>query len=467
MSEIEEKATEVPERKVSEQEITEQEADSLGAAEAAFSKECAQTENAAKNRHENIWLAKVGLMIFLTFSCCVLIFFAVYRYRDFANSWGKIMKIAQPIIMGLVLAYLLNPVMRSVERGCLRLFGSRMKSEQKAEKFARMLGIVAAIVFLIFVITVLIMMVVPGLINSISSLVDSGSGYMVHFLDLLDQGILGHFEVTEVVAKYLTMLAGYVQDWAETELLPQVQNYVAQVTGGVISALKALLNFIIGIIVAVYVMMIKEQLVGQSKKLVFAVFRPRNANIIVEIARKANEVFGGFIIGKLIDSAIIGVIAYIGCAILKIPDALLVSVIIGVTNIIPVFGPFIGAVPCLLIVVIQSPWHALYLLIFIVVLQQVDGNIIGPKILGNSTGLSSFWVMFAILIGGGLFGFLGMLLGIPIFAMLYYILRRLVNYGLRKRRLPESTESYVKASAVDIDAHALVYEDAPKKKKRR
>ena len=151
-------------------------------------------------------------------------------------------------------------------------------------------------------------------------------------------------------------------------------------------------------------------------------------------------------------------IAYFGCLILRIPSSVLVAVIIGVTNVIPVFGPFIGAIPSLLIVVIQNPWHALYLLIFIVVLQQVDGNIIGPKILGSSTGLSTFWVMFAILIGGGMFGFLGMLLGVPTFAVIYYIVRRVVNYALRKKKLPEDTMDYTKTTGVDTKNNKLKYE---------
>ena len=174
-----------------------------------------------------------------------------------------------------------------------------------------------------------------------------------------------------------------------------------------------------------------------------------------------------FIFGKIVDSAIIGVICYVGCLILHIPDSILVAVIIGVTNIIPVFGPFIGAVPSLLLVVIQSPIHALYLLIFIIVLQQVDGNIIGPKILGNSTGLSAFWVMFAILIGGGLFGFFGMLLGVPVFAMIYYIIRRLVNHSVKKKNLPTVTDMYVNASAVDERTGQVRYYEAVEKKKRK
>ena len=213
--------------------------------------------------------------------------------------------------------------------------------------------------------------------------------------------------------------------------------------------------------------MIKERLIGQSKKAIYAIFKPRQGNIIIETMHKADEIFGGFIIGKIIDSAIIGVICYVGCSILHIPDAVLVAVIVGVTNIIPVFGPFIGAIPSLLLVVVQSPWHALYLLIFIIILQQVDGNIIGPKILGSSTGLSSFWVMFAILIGGGLFGFLGMLLGVPVFAMIYYIVQRLVNHSIRKRQLPEATDAYVDVKSVDLSTGSLVHYEASTSKKKK
>ena len=232
----------------------------------------------------------------------------------------------------------------------------------------------------------------------------------------------------------------------------------SQISTGVISVVRGLFNFIIGIIVMVYVMSIQETLAGQSKKIIYAVCKPKTGNIIIETIRKTNEIFGGFISGKIIDSLIIGVIAYFGCLILRIPSSVLVAVIIGVTNVIPVFGPFIGAIPSLLIVVIQSPWHALYLLIFIVVLQQVDGNIIGPKILGSSTGLSTFWVMFAILIGGGMFGFLGMLLGVPTFAVIYYIVKRVVNYALRKKKLPEDTRDYTKTTGVDTKNNKLKYE---------
>ena len=276
------------------------------------------------------------------------------------------------------------------------------------------------------------------------------------FINMIKHGNFGDSKIAELASTGLQNATDYIENYATEKLIPEAQKYVAQITTGVISVVRGLLNFIIGIIVMVYVMSIQETLAGQSKKIIYAVCKPKTG--IIETLRKTNEIFGGFISGKIIDSLIIGVIAYFGCLILRIPSSVLVAVIIGVTNVIPVFGPFIGAIPSLLIVVIQSPWHALYLLIFIVVLQQVDGNIIGPKILGSSTGLSTFWVMFAILIGGGMFGFLGMLLGVPTFAVIYYIVRRVVNYALRKKKLPEDTMDYTKTTGVDTKNNKLKYE---------
>lgn len=422
-----------------------------------------KSKTGKNHRKENMWLFKVGLTAFLTIACAILFFFAVYRYKGFASGWGRLLKAGEPIIIGLVLAYLLNPVLKSTEKIFFRLLSPRMKSEKSAKKLARVLGIVVSILFLLSIFTLFIAAVGPTVVASITGLVEYGSEYLKNFIDMTEHGFFGNFELTEVLTTYLTKVIDYAQKWAEDTLLPQVQGYIGQVTSGVISVLRVFFNFIVGIIVAVYVMAIQEQLIGQSKKLLFALFKPKTGNMIVQIVRKADSIFGGFILGKIIDSAIIGVICYVGCLILRIPDAMLVAVIIGVTNIVPVFGPFIGAVPALILVVIQSPWHALYLFIFILVLQQVDGNIIGPKILGNSTGLSSFWVMFAILIGGSLFGFFGMLLGVPTFAMIYYLLRRFVNHRIRRRGLPAQTSDYLEASGVDEAAHRLTYPEKPEK----
>ena len=405
-----------------------------------------QTQEKEKmdGRRENVHLAKIGLMVFITFVCCILFFFSVLRYQGFANGWHKVISAAQPIIIGLVLAYLLNPVMKFLERHLYKLLKDRAKTDGKAKKMARVFAIAGAIIFMIAVIVLLIAAIVPSVTDSIMGIVDTLPTNVANLVKMMQEGRLGNYEVADTIGDALTKLTDYVENWATQTLLPQARTYLIQITSGVINMVKAMFNFVIGIIVAVYVLMIKERLIGQSKKVIYAIFKPRQGNIIVETMHKADDIFGGFIIGKIIDSAIIGVICYVGCSILRIPDTMLVSVIIGVTNIIPLFGPFIGAIPALLLVVIQSPWHALYLLIFIIVLQQVDGNIIGPKILGDSTGLTSFWVMFAILIGGGMFGFLGMLLGVPVFALIYYIMRRLVNHGVAKKHFSVRTADYVK-----------------------
>ena len=410
-----------------------------------------QTQEKEKldGRRENVHLAKIGLMVFITFVCCILFFFSVLRYQGFANGWHKVISAAQPIIIGLVLAYLLNPVMKFLERHLYKLLKDRAKTDGKAKKMARVFAIAGAIIFMIAVIVLLIAAIVPSVTDSIMGIVDTLPTNVANLVKMMQEGRLGNYEVADTIGDALTKLTDYVENWATQTLLPQARTYLIQITSGVINMVKAMFNFVIGIIVAVYVLMIKERLIGQSKKVIYAIFKPRQGNIIVETMHKADDIFGGFIIGKIIDSAIIGVICYVGCSILRIPDTMLVSVIIGVTNIIPLFGPFIGAIPALLLVVIQSPWHALYLLIFIIVLQQVDGNIIGPKILGDSTGLTSFWVMFAILIGGGMFGFLGMLLGVPVFALIYYIMRRLVNHGVAKKHFSVRTADYVKVEKID------------------
>lgn len=400
---------------------------------------------------------RIGITAFVTFVCCILFFFIILRYKGFADTWKKIISTAQPIIIGLILAYLLNPVMKFFESHLLKFLKPHMKSERKAKKTARALGVTGAILFLLVIIGLLIAAIVPSVINSIISLADTLPGNVQSFISWIDGQSFGDTEVTNMIGDCMTKATDFVENWFRNTFLPQANTFITEITSGVISFVKGILNFIIGIIVAVYVMMIKETLTGQSKKIIYSVCNPKTGNIIIEMVRKSNEIFGGFVTGKILDSAIIGVICYIGCLILKMPDSILIAVIVGCTNVIPFFGPFIGAIPALLLVVIQSPIHALYLLIFIIVLQQVDGNIIGPKILGDSTGLSSFWVMFAILIAGGMWGFAGMVLGVPVFAVIYYIIRRLVAYALKKKQLPTETTKYVHMTHVDEKHNSLQY----------
>ena len=231
---------------------------------------------------------------------------------------------------------------------------------------------------------------------------------------------------------------------------------MSSLTEGVIGVVNGLIDVLIGFIVAIYLLFGKEKFLGQGRKIVYAFNTPRRANIILHLAAKTNKTFSGFIIGKLIDSAIIGVLCFIGLSILKMPYTLLVSVIVGVTNVIPVFGPYIGAIPSTILILLVDPMKGLYFVIFIFLLQQLDGNVIGPMILGDSTGLSAFWVMFAILIGGGLFGLVGMIVGVPTFAVIYYIIKMLIQQKLEQKKLPIETENYNEKNYVGEDGAFVV-----------
>lgn len=401
---------------------------------------------------------RIALVTFVTFCCCTLFFFVIYRYQGFAVYWQKLMKILQPIIIGFIVAYLINPVMVFIEKYLMLFFEPRMKSKKKAKKAARSIGTAGALLFLLLIIFLLLDMMIPELIKSVQNMMVSLPAEVNSFSAWIKGTLAEDSQLADMLGSSLVKVTNFLENFLQDHLLPQVNTYIASITSGVISAVKVLFNFIIGLIIAVYVLMSKETFIGQGKKLVYTIFPAKFGNHIVKMVRISNEMFGGFINGKILDSAIIGVICYIGLVIMRMPYSLLVAVIVGVTNVIPFFGPYVGAVPSVILIALADPIKGLYFLIFILVLQQIDGNIIGPKILGNSTGLSSFWVVFAILVGGGLFGFMGMLLGVPTFAVIYYLIREVTAWILRKRKLPENTVDYIRMQDVDPSTGKLRYE---------
>ena len=297
----------------------------------------------------------------------------------------------------------------------------------------------------------------PALFTSIVGLIDAMPSYVDSFVKWISDSGIADTEVAVFIGNSINNVTAELENWAKTEILPLAQQYITQITSGVFSVAKTILNFLIGIVAMTYVMSIQEELIGQSKKIIYAIFPAKKGSVIIETVRKSNKIFGGFVIGKIIDSAIIGVIAYIGCLLMNMPSALLVAFIIGVTNVIPFFGPFIGAIPSVALVLIQSPIHALYLAIFILILQQVDGNIIGPKILGESTGLSAFWILTSISVAGGLFGFFGMLLGVPVFAVIYYIIQQILIYRMNSKHLSAETEEYIELVEIDEKTKEMKY----------
>ena len=361
----------------------------------------------------------------------IIFFFFIYRYEGFGDAVSTLTGILMPFIYGTAIAYLLKPVCNTIEAFLRRFIPEKWNGLISA------LSIAATILFGLLVIYALLMMIIPQLVSSVTALYYTAQANITKFVRWAN-----HVEFVESnqfindalnsAYRALNVNLDNLDSWIKSNLMPSMQNIVSGVGIGVLSVVTWVKNLVIGIIVAVYMLASRKRFVQQAKLILYSLLKPRWAELIIEEVKYADKMFGGFINGKIMDSAIIGVLCYIGCMIFKFPSALLVSVIIGVTNVIPFFGPFIGAVPATLLILIQDPVKALWFILFVLVLQQLDGNVIGPKILGNTTGLSSFWVLFAILLFGGLWGFVGMIIGVPLFAVIYDIIKKLVFFGLRK-----------------------------------
>lgn len=396
----------------------------------------------------------------------VLFFFAVWRFNELAAIIGKVVDVLMPIIYGLVIAFLLNPIVKHVERFLTPRLQKVIKKEQVLHKTARSVGVVVSFIIAITVIAALFNMLIPELYKSIYDLVvalpthiDTVGARANEFLH--EDTFLGK-TLKSVLLESGEALETWFLDWVQNDLLRQTNNLMTSLTEGVIGVVSGVVDILIGFIVAIYLLFGKEKFLGQCRKMVYAFNTPKRANIILHIASKTNKTFSGFIIGKIIDSAIIGVLCFIGLSILKMPYTLLVSVIVGVTNIIPVFGPYIGAIPSAILILLVDPTKGLYFVIFIFLLQQLDGNVIGPMILGDSTGLSAFWVMFAILIGGGLFGLPGMIVGVPTFAVIYYMIKMFIYQKLEQKQLPVDTAQYNEKNYVGEDGAFVVFEEEVK-----
>ena len=368
----------------------------------------------------------------------IIFFFLIYRFDGFGSAISTLTGILMPFIYGAVIAYLLKPVCNSIESFLRRFIPEKMNGLINA------LSVALTILFGLLLVYALVMMIVPQLITSVTTLYYTAQANITKFMNWANhlEFIENNEQIMELLNSAYAALNTNLDTWIKNTLLPSMQNIVSGAAIGVLNVVTVAKNLIIGIIVAVYMLASRKRFVQQGKLVLHSIVRPRWAQLITEEVKYADRMFGGFINGKIMDSAIIGVLCYIGCLIFKFPSALLVSVIIGVTNVIPFFGPFIGAIPATLLILIQNPIKALWFVLFVLVLQQLDGNIIGPKILGNTTGLSSFWVLFAILLFGGLWGFVGMIVGVPLFAVIYDVIKKLVIHGLQRNQELTLLNSY-------------------------
>ncbi|MCD7765030.1 MAG: AI-2E family transporter [Lachnospiraceae bacterium] len=363
-------------------------------------------------------------------------FFLLSRWNAVKGFVGTLAGILMPFIIGGVLAWLLTPICNMTENWLT----NRLKKRKNGDKAAKGLSILITLLFAVLVVFTLLVMVIPALLENVYSVLhqipDSVQSFNNWAMELAgDNATLQNYinDLSEAVSTDLP-------EWINDTVLPGLQTLIGEVSAGVVRFAGMLYNLLIGIIVSVYLLGCRKTFARQGKKLLYSIFPKKWAVKILDEISYANRMFTGFISGRIVDSLIIGVICFVGMLLLRIPNPMLVSVITGVTNVIPFFGPYIGAIPSFLLILMVSPAKAVAFLIFILILQQFDGNILGPRILGNKTGLSSFWVLFSILLFGGLFGFVGMIIGVPVFAVIYDILRKLVNKGMAYQETREKQQ---------------------------
>ena len=390
--------------------------------------------------HRNEKYIKWGVTAFIVVVCSVAFGVIFTNLTGFYDMILEFLTIISSLLYGCVFAYLMSPVMDFSSRLYRKLWNKTKWKEERKDTLSRACGLVTAIVVLLASIYAFIALIGPTLVNSLS--------------DLLRQERLDNY-VNTVLAWVHDTFAGTPVDKWFSENLEGIIDLVAgwlknvnfaqlffNVTSSVYSVIAVVFNFFLGIVAAAYILIYKKQLCAQLKKLTVAMFRPQRADRILEVARRTNRIFSGFVVGKLLDALFVGVVTYFALLIMGMPFAPLIATLVGVTNIIPFFGPFIGALPSTLLLLVENPMDALYFVIFILVLQVVDGNIVENRILGEKLGISDFWVLVAILVFGGIFGFMGMLLGVPIFAVVYSLIVDGVNRRLAKKRLPLNTELY-------------------------
>lgn len=384
-----------------------------------------------KSRNKHYF--KLGITVFASLSTTVLLFFLLFRYRELKAYVGTILSSLQPVIVGMVFAYLLFPVAKFLERQILKV--------KLFARPARLLSVLLTIMLAFCVLGISCALILPQLAESVRGLVENLPSLLESQLKRLNAYLKTDNDAAAAVMQMVTSVETALMTWIKNDLF----STVSSVAGTVMSIGSALMNFVISIVVAIYLMLDKERYLAQCRKLFHAVSRNQKFNAaMIDTLQQANRIFSGFISGKLLDSLIVGVICFICLTVLKMPYVMLLSVIVGVTNVIPMFGPYIGAIPSAFLVLLVSPAKCIVFLIFIIILQQIDGNIIGPRILGNSTGLSALYVTVAMLLFGKLLGFLGMIVGVPLFATLYYIIKRLAEYSLKRQEMPVETEKYIK-----------------------
>ena len=391
---------------------------------------------------------KWGLTAFLTV-CAVLVFYDTF-YQDgtLQGFLSQLASILSPVLYGFAIAYLLTPVMSWLENNIALLWKRCFKKELKRPSGAlRLISILLTEAAVLFLLYLLMSVLIPQLVDSVTTLINNAESYYRNVYRWADSLLDSDNEIAVWIANLITDRYSDGMVFLTEKILPWVQKAVVPLTNGIWSGIRGAVGFafdlIVGLIVSIYLMGMKEKSLARCCKAVYACLSEKKADAVMRGTRRVNAIFSGFVRGKLLDSLIIGILCFICCSLLKLPYTPLVSVVVGVTNVIPFFGPFLGAIPSAFLILLVSPKQCLIFVVFIIVLQQFDGNILGPKILGDATGISSFWVIVAILVGGGFGGVLGMFIGVPVFACVQELVKYLMDRRLRARNMPTEAYAYV------------------------
>lgn len=379
----------------------------------------------------------VSFYTVITFAICLFLVVIVQKFSVISGVLASFANVIAPVTWGIVIAYIVNPLMKFFER----FFGKCFEKKKPRRKLVRSLSVAFGLLTLLAVLFAIVAVLLPQVVESVIGLARNFNSYLNNFESWIYKFVEDYPDIYSFVQTQFDNLQPKLTDFINS-IVPKLGEWAIKLKDGAIGFIGGLGDFVIGFIVAIYLLFSKEKFIAQMRKFVAAVLPEGGKNAVYGIAARTNKMLGGFISGKLIDSTIIGILTFICMSIMKMDFVALISVVVGVTNIIPFFGPFIGAIPSALLLLVAAPRQVIPFVIFIFILQQFDGNILGPKILGDTTGLSPFWVMFAIFVGGGMFGFAGMILGVPIFAVIYSLVRDFVNYLLERRGLSTRTLDY-------------------------
>ena len=402
---------------------------------------------------------KLGIVLTVSLCICTIFGEIIKNWRGIAGGIGTFFSALTPFIIGLVLAFLLNPIMVYLRRGFAFFLGKKLKKMDydNAFRISKTPCLIATILLFLLMLAGIIRLIIPNLVISLQDLYDNMPTYLDNAQSWVEKMFAKNDKLEGQLSNIIQFASENATTFLEDKILPNMDEILLKVSGGLVTGVTAVFNFLVGIIVAIYLLNSKDVFIAQGKKIVYCIFPKKTGNKILEGLNYANSVFGGFINGKIIDSVIIGILCYIFTAAVGMKYAVLISTIVGVTNVIPFFGPFIGGIPGALLALMDDPIMFVIFVVFVIVLQQFDGNILGPLILGDSTGLSGMWVLVAILVGGDLFGVAGMILGVPVFACIYAFFAVQLRDKLREKGLSAKTEDYFRLKGFDDETGEPIY----------